>query len=88
MASGPIILDCSCLERWDAATIDRIARLHLAAKRKGSALQLANVDADLLELIDFCGLAAVLGVEAGRELKEGKQPLCIEEEGELPDASV
>lgn len=64
MPLGPITLDCSYLGR-DAATIDRVARLQLMARRNGTRLELVNVDQDLLQLIVFCGLRAVLGLEAG-----------------------
>jgi hypothetical protein len=71
MAPGPIILDCACLEA-DAGSVDRIAQLQLAAKRKGLRLQLMNLDEDLLALLRLCGLAAVLGLEPERQTKQGE----------------
>jgi hypothetical protein len=65
MATVPIILDCACLEP-DARSVDRIARLQLAAKREGLRLHLKNMDEELLALVRLCGLAAALGVEPGR----------------------
>ena len=66
MATGPITLDCAFLGR-DAGTVNRLARLQLMARRNGSRLRLTNGDERLLELVRFCGLAAVLGVEPGRQ---------------------
>jgi hypothetical protein len=71
MAIGPITLDCACLGP-DAGAIDRIARLQLMAKRKGSSLELKNVATGLLELMELCGLAATLGVEPGRQTEPRK----------------
>lgn len=68
MAAAPIILDCACLQAH-ARSIDRIARLQLAAKQKGLRVQLKNVDGDLLALVRLCGLAVALGVESGRQTK-------------------
>jgi hypothetical protein len=49
-----------------AATVDLLARLALALKREGTRLALRHVSAELGELIEFMGLAAVLGVEPRR----------------------
>lgn len=87
MAIGPIILDCACLGP-DAGTIDRIARLQLLTRRSGCRLQLSNVDEALLELVRLCGLSAALGVEPGREAKEGEEARGVEEEGELGNSPV
>ena len=87
MAIGPITLDCACLGPH-AATIDRIARFQLNARRKGSKLQLINVDDTLLELVRLCGLAATLGVEPGRQTEQREQPGRIQEEGELSNPSA
>jgi hypothetical protein len=87
MALGPI-LDCACLENCDAGTIDRLARLQLAARRNGFSLELTNVDQALRELIEFCGVAAVLGVESEGQSEQGEQPGSVEEEGELGDPTL
>ena len=80
--------DCAALARADAATIDRLARLQLAAQREGGELRLVGAQPFLLELIDFCGLAEVLRVEAGREAEEREEPAGVEEEGDLPDPAA
>lgn len=88
MASGPIILDCAHLHDANAGTVDRLLRLCLRARRHGSLLCLKNPNASLLELIDFCGVAAVLGVEPGRQAEQGEQPGRVEEEGDVGDPAV
>ena len=67
MTIGTIILDCATPEQPDAGTIDQIACLQLAARRNAVDLRLANTNRSLRELIDFCGLAAVLRVEPERQ---------------------
>lgn len=88
MRSGRIILDCGPVKEPTAATIDQIARLHLAARRCSCELELENADPDLLELIGLVGLAEVLGVESRRQPEQREQPCRVEEEGELGDPSV
>jgi len=67
MTIGTITLDCAPMQEPDAGTIDRIARLQVAVRRNGGDLRLENANRSLLELIDLCGLAVVLGVEPGRQ---------------------
>jgi ABC-type transporter Mla MlaB component len=44
----------------DAVTVDALARLQLAARRRGCRVHLRNASRDLLELVDFMGLSDVL----------------------------
>jgi ABC-type transporter Mla MlaB component len=44
----------------DAVSVDVLARLELAARRRGRTLRLRNASDDLLELIAFLGLDGVL----------------------------
>jgi hypothetical protein len=83
-----VVVDCGALAHPTVATIDQLAGLHLAVRRNGGRLELAGARPSLLELIDFCGLAGSLGVEAGRQAEERKQPGGVEEEGELPDPAA
>jgi hypothetical protein len=83
MGSAKIGLECGQLVAPTAATIDQIARLKLAARRHGCALELKNATPCLLELIGFCGLGEVLGVEARRQAEQRKQSLGVEEEGQI-----
>ena len=80
-----VCLDCGHIEAPTAATIDEIARLQLAARRRGCQLELASANPSLLELIGFVGLSGVLRVQARGQAEERKQPGGVEEEGELSD---
>ena len=44
----------------DAVTVDALARLHLAAERRGCRLRLCNASPALLELVELMGLTSVL----------------------------
>jgi hypothetical protein len=70
------------------ATVDALARLQLAAKRRGLALRLHRPERELRELIELAGLTEVLGVEPRREAEEREERVGVEEEGELGDAIV
>ena len=69
----------------DAVAIDALARLQLTARRLGRRVRLRHVSRELQELLEFAGLACVLGVEPRRQAEEREQPLGAEEEGELRD---
>jgi hypothetical protein len=83
-----VCLDCGPLKEPTAATIDEIARLQLAALRRGCKLELANANPYLLELIGFVGLAEVLRVESSGQAEQRKQGGRVEEEGELGDPTL
>ena len=85
MRSAKITLNCGRLNVPTAASIDRIARLQLAARRSGCQLELTEANPYLLELIGFVGLSGVLGVEAGRQAEKRKQLRCVKEECEVGD---
>jgi hypothetical protein len=82
------MLECRALTQPTAGTVEELARLQLAAYRKGCRLELAGAHPSLLELIDFCGLTEVLRVEAGRQAEKREDPGCVEEECELPDPAA
>ena len=44
----------------DAATVDRLARLQLAARRRGCLLQLRHASTELLDLVELMGLTGAL----------------------------
>ena len=44
----------------DAVTVDALARLQVAARRRGCHVRLQNASAELLELVAFMGLRNVL----------------------------
>jgi hypothetical protein len=72
----------------DALGLDALARLALAARRRGRVLRLRHPTAELVELIAFAGLAAALGVEARGQAEEREERLGPEEERELDDPAV
>jgi anti-anti-sigma regulatory factor len=88
MSIDSIYVDCARLKELDASAIDRIARLHLAARRLGLDLRLVNASPALFELADFCGLTAVLRVEVERQPEEREQPRRVEEEGDVTDPAL
>jgi ABC-type transporter Mla MlaB component len=45
----------------DAVTVDALARLQLAARRRGCVVRLHNASASLSELVELMGLTHVLG---------------------------
>jgi ABC-type transporter Mla MlaB component len=44
----------------DAATVDALCRLQLAARRRGCQVRLRHASEELLQLVSFMGLSAVL----------------------------
>jgi ABC-type transporter Mla MlaB component len=86
--SEAVVCDVRGLVAPDAGAIDALARLLLSARRAGRELQLRDPSPALCELIDFCGLAAVLRVEARRQAEEGEQPLRVQERVEMGDPPV
>ena len=85
MGRRTFVLDCSALPEADAGQVDGLARLCLGLRRRRCELSLASPSAGLCELIEFAGLAGVLGVEPRRQAEEWEEPLSVEEEGELGD---
>jgi hypothetical protein len=64
----------------DLGTVDALARLRLAGKRLGFEVRAIPTE-ELLELLDLLGL-----VEVFWEIEQRKEPLGVQEEGELGDA--
>ena len=81
MARATITLDCGRLLNPSLATVDGIARLQLAVRRRGCKLRLDHADGQLLDLIEFAGLADALGVETSRQAEQREKPVGVEEEG-------
>lgn len=67
----------------DLRTVEALARLQLVARRHGIALRFCEVPPALQELLTLAGLDGIvlrcLGVEAGRQPEEGKQPGGVQE---------
>jgi STAS domain len=85
MGQPSAVLDCSALAEADAGQLDGLARLCLTLKRRGCALRLANPGDGLVALVEFAGLAPLLGLEPGGEAEEREDPGRVEEEGEFGD---
>jgi hypothetical protein len=66
----------------DLGTIDALARLRLAGKRLGFEVRLIPTD-ELLELLELLGL-----VEVFWQPEEREEPLRVQEERQLGDASA
>ena len=66
----------------DLGTVDALARMRLAGRRFGFEVRLTPTE-ELAELLELCGLVEVLWQPEQRE-----EPLGVEEEGELGDASA
>ena len=75
--------DVAWVARADVHVVDALARLQLAAKRRGRRLVLQNASLDLADLVGLMGLAEVLGVETRRQPEQREQRLGVEEEREL-----
>ena len=86
-APTTIDLDVSALAP-DAVTLDALARLQLAARRVGRNVRLREASDELVELITFCGLRDVLGVEPPGQPEQREERFRLEEERELGDPRV
>jgi hypothetical protein len=60
--------------RPDLGVVDALARLQLAARRRGGSIRLRDPCPELRGLLELVGLAEALLVEAGREPELGEQP--------------
>jgi ABC-type transporter Mla MlaB component len=57
--SGTVLCDVQSVEP-DAVTVDALARLQLAARRRQCQVRLRNASDELVELVAFMGLSDVL----------------------------
>jgi hypothetical protein len=72
----------------DAAAVEALARIQLAARRVGLEIRLCRASSELRDLLVFCGLEDVLRVETGGQAEEREDRLRAEEERELDDPAV
>ena len=94
--STAVVVDCDVAGiHADAVAVDAVARLQVAALRRGCAVRLQNASEPLLELVELMGLTHVLPERTGwllgeleREPKAREKRGGVEEEGELDDTSV
>ena len=92
-----VVCDASALGEVDLSTIDRLARLQLAALRLERVIRLAGAPRELRELIELVGLAEVLPcspsapggrglrLEPGRQAEEREEPRGVQEERDAAD---
>jgi anti-anti-sigma regulatory factor len=78
------VVDVSALPP-DLATIDALARMALAARRRGGRVRLHGTNESLGRLITYAGLDGVLRVEPGRKPEQREERVGVEEERELAD---
>jgi ABC-type transporter Mla MlaB component len=88
-----VVCDVAALTDADAAALDALARLQLAAKRSGRRIRLGRPCDRLRDLLALCGLDEALPVadrlplEPGGQPEQREQPLDVEEEGDPGDLS-
>lgn len=89
-----VLCDVAQLVQPDAAALDALARLQLAAKRLGREIRLVHAAAELEHLLVFAGLRRTvplwedLGVEVGGQPEQREHSGGIEEEADPGDLTV
>ena len=94
-SAGVVVCDVGDVVEPDAVTVDVLARLALAAQRRGRQLRLRNTCPDLRDLLALMGLVDVVGAGAGgvdgdgfeprRQAEQREQVLGVEERAEPAD---
>jgi hypothetical protein len=69
----------------DAYAVEALARLQLDARRRGETARVCGASSELQELLAFCGLSFVLGVEVGGKPEKREDRRGVEEERQLGD---
>jgi hypothetical protein len=69
----------------DVRAVEALARLQLAARRRGETARVRGASSELQELLAFCGLSFVLGVEVGGQPEEREDRRRREEKRHLGD---
>ncbi len=82
--------DVWALRNPDMRVVEGLARMQLAARRKGRRVELARAHSALRELIELAGLAGVLPlrIETCRQAEEREEPLGVEEERDPAEPSA
>lgn len=89
-----VICDVTALTEPDLEMVDALARLELAARRRGARLMLVHAPADLRRLLDLSGLRDAvlvdrpLSLELERQTEEWEQMRGVEEEARPEDPTV
>ena len=92
----PTFLSCDLagIADPDIGTVDALARMTLAAHRRGCAISLRNAPMELRELLALIGLEEVMcrdagsGLEPRGEPERGEEASRIEEEGDPTDPAT
>jgi nitroreductase len=83
--------DVSGCESADVATLEMLARLQLAAHRRGLRVVVRGASDDLRDLLAWAGMDDALpceersGLEPRGQVEQGEQPLRVEEEADPGD---
>lgn len=88
--AGAVVCDVQSCPA-DCMTVEALCRLQLVARRQGCTFALRHASSELLDLVDFMGLAEVLpgsAVESEGQSEEREQRLRVEEERQLRDPAV
>jgi anti-anti-sigma regulatory factor len=83
-----VICDLGRVIQPNAATVDAVCRVRLAARRLGCPLRLRHASPELLDLLDLMGLCDVdegSVREGGGQAEQREHALGIEEEGDPRD---
>jgi ABC-type transporter Mla MlaB component len=73
LAAGGDVVTCDVAGvEPDAVTVEAIARLQLAALRRGCRVELVNASSELRGLVDFLGLRDVISPAAGAARRAGR----------------
>ncbi|WAL97492.1 STAS domain-containing protein [Streptomyces sp. Je 1-369] len=88
--AGDVVCDVGAVTTADFATVDAIARLHLAARRAGGRIRLRNPAPALLALLGLVGLVELLGlvVEMEGHAEQREPPGRVQEAVEAGDPAL
>ncbi|MET8683899.1 STAS domain-containing protein [Streptomyces sp. NPDC004732] len=85
-----VICDVTAVTTSDLATVDAIARMHLAARKAGGRIRLRNPTPALLALLGLVGLVELLGlvVEMEGHAEQREPPGRVQEAVETGDPAL
>ena len=69
-----LICDVASIRRPDAATVDLLARLVLATRRRGGDILVRNASTELLDLLELAGLSGVVPTVPAQDSRRGGRP--------------
>lgn len=89
-----VICDVGAIWQPDGPTIEALARFQLTARRHGRRMRLHRARPAMIEMIDLCGLSAVLplfvglSLELHRQAEQREEALHVEKVVQPPDLAV